>query len=308
MIPGRGAAVPNLLAAKSREALIRALHQNGPARLVSSGAKAPGLFAAARSNEATSAIQQCRAEGWLEIVDQEVKTARKTTVVAHATLTAAGIERLFLESGPSERLELLTQASPLHRPNAQAAFAKAIHEEWSSAQAALKKATDDENEAADQLKAVLKHRHEQAKTARAELERRCQEIEHSLTEVEVKRPSESKVPEAPGPGPITSSDLDFQREKCRQLVNAWREVSSPEARQQLEDVLFNIGVEQLGERGEQIPFDNSIHQVDRPVEHDALVEVVEPGWRLTNQRGSYLISPTQVRAIEVSEHAPHDLH
>jgi hypothetical protein len=87
--------------------------------------------------------------------------------------------------------------------------------------------------------------------------------------------------------PTTDADIDFQRDLCRELALAWEDTTQPEAREALERVMFNAGLEQIGEVGEVVPFDAGRHKADAG--NGALpsqpVRIVEPGWQFRSPRG-----------------------
>lgn len=289
---------------KSRTALEKALQQSGSVRLVTKGAKLPGLFPSGASRDIAAAIAQCKADGLLSITDVEEKKGKATTQVPSATITRAGALALFAAIDATRRKELLALASPENRALAEDAFIAVSHAELKTAEAALNVIFANEEEIAGQLKAILDHRLSTARATRTRLTQAIEELERDIAAIPTTAPrlpvSEPKVDNGVTRSPITprdDKDLDFQRDQSEQLVFAWKDASTPEAKELLEGVMFNLGVEQLGERGQQIPFDQTTQEVEELVERGELVEVVEPGWRLSNSRGVYLISKTQVRKI-----------
>ena len=79
------------------------------------------------------------------------------------------------------------------------------------------------------------------------------------------------------------------------MVFAWKDIANHEARNALESLMYNIGLEALGERGQVVLFDGRKHETEDPIDANQPVFVVDPGWQLTNSRGVYLICKTRVK-------------
>ena len=92
--------------------------------------------------------------------------------------------------------------------------------------------------------------------------------------------------------PKTEGDIDFQRDICRELVFAWED--HQEARTALERVMTNIGLEPIGEVGQQVNFDNREHQTNSNFQPGQVCKIVEPGWQLVSPRGILMIARAKV--------------
>ena len=58
--------------------------------------------------------------------------------------------------------------------------------------------------------------------------------------------------------------------------------------------MYNVGLEPVGERGQMLPFNGTMHDTEEEVAAEDSVVVKEPGWRLSNSRGTYLITKARV--------------
>jgi hypothetical protein len=102
--------------------------------------------------------------------------------------------------------------------------------------------------------------------------------------------------------------IEFQRSLSQELVFAWQDTTSPEARACLERALFNVNVRKMGEPGDQVIFDGSVHRTEDDLIPGEPAEVTEPGWQFVNKRGTFLIAPTRVRKAahpSTTEEKPH---
>lgn len=112
--------------------------------------------------------------------------------------------------------------------------------------------------------------------------------------------------------------LDFQRGLSQELIFAWQDSRNPEVRENLERVLYNVGVERIGSLGDAVVFDGSVHKTSDDLIPGEAAVVELPGWQLVNRRGVYLLAPVRVsRASSVQEgthrhvnvdQAPHAQH
>ncbi len=97
--------------------------------------------------------------------------------------------------------------------------------------------------------------------------------------------------------PDDESSLDFQRDACELLVYAWQDAENAESRDALEGVMIGLGLERVGETGEEAEFSGNFHQSARKISKGTPVRVAQPGWRLKNRRGDYLIAKARVEKI-----------
>ena len=114
--------------------------------------------------------------------------------------------------------------------------------------------------------------------------------------------SESESPARPSQPsltlvPTSDAEFDFRRNVGRELVLAWRDAEKPEVRDSIERVLMNVGIEAVGTPGEMVTYDGLSHRAEGNAKVGQSVEIIRPGWKLVNSRGSFLISHAIVRSI-----------
>jgi len=283
------------LSPKLKSALSKALEQSEPVRLIKSGQI--GLFPGGKKipKDTTAAIEQCRSEELLAFTNVELKVRGKTTTVEHVAITQAGVTRLLKSVDAAEGQALLQASSATHRPIVEAAYLDALQAELTKVREQSVSAFERETSLFDQAKKLLEDQLSATLSTRDRLQQAAIEIDKQIKSL---RPPKITTGTTDGgseqPPGATSTNLDT----AEQLVFAWKDATTDEAKQLLEQVMFNIRIEQLGERGERIPFEPTTQEIDVVVERGELVEVIEPGWRLATERGVSLLSRTQVRKIE----------
>ena len=100
--------------------------------------------------------------------------------------------------------------------------------------------------------------------------------------------------------PTSDPEIDFQKNLAEELVFAWQDAADPDTKAGLERALFNVGVERLGRPGEIAEFDGSFQYTEDDVAEGEPVEIIFPGWQLTNPRGTSQITRARVvRAARV---------
>lgn len=295
--------MPDALLEKTRAALESALGQSGGVRLIAKGAKIPGLFPGGKNKEVAAAIAQCRSDELFTFAEIEEKKGKTTAKAEFATMTAKGIAALFSSTDSVRRLDLLAAVSPDHRAMAEEACVVAFNGELKTQRDQLDAILAKESDLAFQLRTFLETRLATFAAARSRIDLTIRDSENAIAAIASpppELPTATKPPLPPKPvEPRDEQDLDFQRDLSEQLVIAWKDAGNPEAKELFETVMFNLGIEQLGERGKIIPFDQTTQIVDEPLDRGEPVEVLEPGWRLTSPRGSYLISRTKVCVVKV---------
>jgi DNA-binding PadR family transcriptional regulator len=131
--------------------------------------------------------------------------------------------------------------------------------------------------------------------------------ERAAHQTAIARKEDGQSTRSPLPA-VSESDLDFQRDISEELVYAWQDTVNPETQDALARVLFNVGVERIAKVGERVEFDGRWHHTDEALHPGDPAEVVHPGWRLVNQRGSYLIARARVKAASKTGETRHVQH
>jgi hypothetical protein len=286
--------VSEAIAELVRSALEKALIQEGEVRLISKGATQPGLFpGGAASKQKTDAINACFSHGLLEktreVEEGKGKSAKTTTFVK---LTRSGMRAVF-ENLPIERAkEILSAVAPASFEEANQVFFEVAAQGIQKLQAELASLLKKENEVFGILQDMITQRTQFIAASKVQMEKELEQI-RTLAQPHVPSPraDQASVRES---RPKSEGDMDFQRDQSEQLVFAWQDADA-QTKQALENVMFNLGLEPLGERGQDVDFDGRLHDTDDVVEVGERVVVTEPGWRYANPRGVYLICKTKVK-------------
>lgn len=310
------------------EALENAVKQEGETRLIQRGRSNPGLLSGRKSKARTAAVEQClKPELDLFHVREEVEEVgkkKKQETVHFVTITGRGIEVLF-DLTPAERCEsLLEEVAPPHKEAAFDACLNATERGLSRISAERRAAQEREAHLFGYLSRITQERLEQIRTDRDALEKAFQAVENFHKQlVPDAQPAERRDQSAPDtpraerqpgvrPTATTEEELDFQRDQCEDLIFAWQDATDPEVRAALEPVMFNAGLEMVGEAGETVEFDGRQHLAQDSLEPGDRAVVCEPGWRLVNSRGNYLIVRASVKQPSSQEkvltHAGDDQH
>ena len=279
-----------------RVALEKAIQQEGEVRLISKGAATPGLFPAGTSKAKNEAIESCFVLSLLdklrEVEEGKGKSAKKCAFVK---ITPAGISALFACIPLERAQELLKAVSPSNLDAANEAFAKHSIDAMRKLEIEISDLLKKENTLFSLVHELMTERVVFLAQTRSTLESAFETFQKISAPVPPPRPSTTLPVSIKSAIPETEEDLDFQRDQCEQMVIAWEDAEGKEAKQALENVMHNLGLEAIGERDQVVPFDGRTHNADDPVEAGQPVVVIDPGWRLSNSRGVYLISKTRVK-------------
>jgi hypothetical protein len=288
-------------------ALRGALRAEHPVRLVSAGKRpdVAGLFPSTAKKYA-QAIAICldKEQPLLDVVREETVKAK---IYRFVIVNDRGIGALVSSVPAEEHENLMREAAPRHRANLAekcVAVARRSLAEFAARQRQLSEMRQQTTAAALQLtEAYLKQidterqrlGEEQAASAEAEARLR----------LEAARPPALPNTAEPQASPTTRSseeELNFQRDISEELVYAWRDAETQETKEALARALFNVGVVRVGELGERVPYDGRWQDTQDELNVGDVVEIVRPGWRLVNLRGSYLITRAVVRkALDAKE-------
>jgi hypothetical protein len=293
------------------DALEKALQQEGACRLVSR-AKKPGLLSG--TAKAVAELRDLCLNPDLNLFTvertEEEKSGKTVQTVHYVVITPDGIQTLF-DRRPVEQLPgLYERAAGPHKEAALAAGFRTA--ERASAEFGAQRQQLLAREA--NLFAFLRQTvHDRLQSLRQERER----LDGTLQAVDQLRellhqpgaPSPAGQPTRPArlgtAGPTAETDLDFQRDVAEELVYAWQDAGDdPGARGALERVMTNAGLEPEGEAGQSVTFDGRRHVSDDPLDSGDAGFITEPGWRLVNARGNYLIARARVRRAPSPREAP----
>lgn len=293
-----------------RSALLTVAGTAGPMRLSGKAGEPPTLFPSASG--ANKAAIEALTDPARPLIS--VSGPAKNSTIA---LTAAGFS-LIAEALPDERvgaiagqiveslpaeeqvsfLEDLLPKFPTTAPDLEPVLARAVERK--------------QIEAAERVEAE-RRRAERMEASRAALER-CMAHLKALQAGRVKELTElllaaggtvPKSPPAPLPSqnlppkPSSDEDRDFRRDVAERLVSSWRDavnMKKDEARRFLETALDNIsGLRRMGEEGDEVQFDASVHENIPGLSIGHLVRVTRSGWALEEDDGrEYVIQKAQV--------------
>jgi hypothetical protein len=281
------------LAALTLEALKIALASEKPVALKKAG-KAPGLTPGGKDSAAkTVARDQCLAErlGLFEKVGGSDDNPL-------LRITATGVELLLEYAEPHERAKLIESAAEPHKAAIGAANAKLAANELKGITERQVELARESAELRKQLANLWKDQLAGVERALAELTKQAAELKGQIADeqesTEVEDPPKPPKPPVGPPRSETEDDINFQRDLCRELALVWED--TPEAREAMERVMFNSGLEQVGEPDEVLSFDASQQKLvsGSGVLPGHQVKVTEPGWRFESPRGVLLIVKPKV--------------
>lgn len=108
---------------------------------------------------------------------------------------------------------------------------------------------------------------------------------------------------APGAGAAAAPDASaFKRAMAKELVLSWERIQEPEARSALARAMRSLGLQEIGRAGEQVAFAGRLHTSEESLFQGDLVEIIEPGWTVTDDQGEFQLRKAQVRSVS-SSHA-----
>lgn len=299
------------------EVLQKAIQQEGECRLVARGARLPGLLPG--TGKKTEALQaHClNPESDLfrivrEATEGSGKSAKKSVFVE---LTPKGVEALF-ESLPVEaHAAVIERTSPQYARTARDASVRVAAGRMKALQAELSDVVNRQQQLSDLLKSIAEQQRKALSADRERLETAIKSAERLLVDADEKAPDRSdgrgkRNGTSKSDEPRSEEDLDFQRDVAEELVYAWKDSPDQNSREALERVMRNAGLMPVGDAGEKTSFDGRLHVTDDDLDPGDPAMITEPGWRLTNSRGNYLIARARVRRQptlqESTAHGRHD--
>jgi hypothetical protein len=275
-------------------ALEAALEQEGECRLVTAG-RMKGLLPGGPATAAKKrAKEQCLDPALGLFTVSQTTAGSKIDLVI---ITRRGIEFLIERRTPTQRRELLERSANPHKETVHEAVLRITTEELKRAQVERDVLDNRANELRQFVRKLTEEQLASLERTRTDLLRRQNELQ-ALVDAATNAPSPRLVPPAPRhqfPQPVDDSDLDYQRDMCREMVFAWQDNPEPVARAALEVVMMNAGLERVGEVGDAVSFDNRYHHTESDLLPGQPAIVVEPGWQLISPRGTLHIARSEVR-------------
>lgn len=279
-------------------ALRKALGTRGPIRLVRAGKRPQDgeLFpSTAKKNQQAIAVCLNKERPLLEIVREQMVNGKLEQFV---TLTDWGLEVLLGAVPAEEHANLMEEAAPLFRSRLAEKCLVVVRQHLGELEVRQKELSESRQRTTVAALQLARTYLDQLAANRQQLDREAEAatgLEASLHGEQTGSGAPSKPAQRPAAPPRSEEDLNFQRDISEELVYGWREAETQETSEALARVLFNVGVERLGEPGQQVSFDGRWQHSEDELNADDQVEIIRPGWRLVNSRGTYLITRAVVR-------------
>lgn len=96
--------------------------------------------------------------------------------------------------------------------------------------------------------------------------------------------------------PESESERDFHRDITLELVFAWQDAETKEAKKSLERVMFNVGIRELGSVGERVDFNGIYHDTNDDLFPDEPASIVVPGWQVRRGGKTRVLAKAMVKA------------
>jgi hypothetical protein len=285
------------------DALRESLRHQDAIPLVSQGKRpeGKGLFPK-RTKPYAQAIQTCldKKHALLDIVREE----RKGKTVHHfVTINDHGLDALTANLPVEEYLKLVEEAVPDRRARLIDICLESVRRRVSQSEAERAPVTASRQRATSAMFALLTAYLNQLDTERKRLDQELADVTDVKARLllvgadknETPQDARKDLPDRPPRVANSEEELDYQRDVGEQLVYAWKDADTQETQDALARVLFNVGVERLGEVGQRVEFDGRWQHTEDALFPGNPAEVVKPGWRLVNQRGSFLIARARVK-------------
>jgi hypothetical protein len=305
-------------------ALRKSIEQSGVFRLVAAG-EAPeqaGLFPDGKKGPAKKAIQECT-EGEKPLLEVRKEPGKGKTSNEFAKITQTGLQRLFALAPLTQFPELISIAAPLLRTrvirSALTALGeraeeldpwehrrlvedclKATQTQFDSIEVRLQKLVGEQKQLGESINEFLRVARDRFEQQRRRLAEELGSLADAATALVP--PTEGATGDSPRRPrlpewqrvPTSNPEIDFQKNLSEELVFAWQDAATAEAKDALDRALFNVGVERLAAPGDVIAFDGSAHVTDDDVVEGEPVEVVLPAWQLVTPRGTSLLARAKV--------------
>ncbi|HJT78352.1 MAG TPA: hypothetical protein VJ739_14205 [Gemmataceae bacterium] len=266
-------------------------------------------------------MRQCLEErlGLFQVRDVEESVGAARQPAHFVTVTPRGLEALFENRPPETHKELLDMAAPPYRGAASDICMRLAEQRLNTFVAQRGELLRREEEVLAFLRQLAGERQRQLEVEKARLEKAVRDASEFVQRVGPQPPPQGtdSIPlrppggttRDPGRPPVatTEEELDFQRDLSEELVYAWQDAADPETRTALERVMQNAGLEPVGEVGEAVLFDGRQHVTQEPFAAGEPAVIAEPGWRLVNSRGTYLIVRARVQKSPSPQEATHDV-
>jgi hypothetical protein len=319
-------------------ALRMAIAKDTEIRLVAVGeaAEEAGLFPDRKSSAKKAIKASTEGEKPLLLVREE--PGKSKTLNEFARITVQGISTLVGQVPLKDFPDLIAASAPSHRTKVLRSCLRALArrsnelDPWNHRRLvnACLKITQTEFEAIEsRYQEIVKEEQllcdtieDFLKTTRGRIEKQKQQLTTDLESManamsalvaptEIAPADQTKRPRLPDWQRVPNSDteIDFQKNLSEELVFAWQDATTPDARSALERALFNVGVERLNAPGDIVEFDGTTQHAEDEVNLGDSVEVILPAWQLVNPRGTHLLARGKVaraRRTPASMSTPRD--
>jgi len=98
--------------------------------------------------------------------------------------------------------------------------------------------------------------------------------------------------------PDSESERDFHRDITLELVFAWQDAETKEAKKSLERVMFNVGIRELGAPGDRVDFNGIYHDTNDDLFPDEPAIIMESGWQVRRGGKTRVLAKAVVKAEE----------
>jgi ElaB/YqjD/DUF883 family membrane-anchored ribosome-binding protein len=223
---------------------------------------------------------------------QEGKGAKSKTV-QFVKITDDGISFLVENSKPTDRRQLLESCAQIHKSTIFQAIAAASKNKLKEIETSIHKLA---SESKDVVRAVQ----DLAKSQLDFISKLLKEYEKEKSSLVIEPLDKEDVEGLQKAKMLvsrTDGEKNFQRQMCAELVLTWKEYPEPEIRSALEQAMSNTGMEQLGESGQIVNFDNKFHETKDDLLPNDKARVVSPGWSYVTEQGAIQISRVQVERL-----------
>jgi hypothetical protein len=100
----------------------------------------------------------------------------------------------------------------------------------------------------------------------------------------------------PGPGE-DQAPADFHHQMARELTLSWKHAANAEVREGIARAMRGVGLHPIGVAGERVVFAGSLHTSGEPMFPGDAAVVIEPGWRMHDGSGDYLLEKARVGPV-----------
>jgi uncharacterized protein YukE len=289
--------------------LEKAFRDPGEVRLLAGGRGKPGLFPASATGRAQAERCLSGDRPWLRVT-REVDGHR------FVTIADGGIAFLAEHVTPDARRELMdgTRVPPARAAAMLRACIGLADRRYEAVVGQVRETLQEHHQTVDDLRSAIAGFADRVASATREVQAELDSLRHETAELrnrlaaitlpEAEPDGGLEAPELPEPtpdapaffAPVAADDESFAQAHrlAEEMVLAWEEARG-EARAALEAALLNAGVETIGDVGQVVRCDPTLHEGGSS---GAAVEVTVPGWLLTGRRHRHILAKAKVRPAE----------